>query len=636
MSLAASAMTLGMKMFALPIRTIVSVRRHGLLNAARLGWLAAQGGYREWSLGIRTQGSIDGRQLGAGPDSFGYQPIPYNSFDVAMRCVPIVPGRDVFVDYGCGMGRAIILAARRPFRGVIGVERSSELCAVARNNITRARRKLQCPNVQVVNSDAQDYLVPDDATVFFLFNPFGESTVRCVLQRILESLERNPRKLTIVYALPKCCGDPLDEQPWLTLKHDLKTVHADWQRLAIYATDEPLPSESPLPGGRGLPHGPSATRGASVANAECTRPDPQPPAESIQIQLQRCDQLTAADWNAWTRFQEQDPALESPFFRPEFTRVLASVQDVEIAVLKSAGKTVGFFPFQRRGHNVAQPVGGRISDYQGVISQLGLNWDAEVLIRGCDLLAWDFDHLLCSQQPFRDHHHLTDLSPYLDLGDGFTAYRESLRKSGADELKQTLRKARKLQREVGKLTFSADSKDPRLLAQLIEWKSRQYRRTRVHDVFAESWTTRVLEATLQQNQTSFAGVMSVLYVADKPLAIHMGMRAHGVLHWWFPAYDPQFSAYSPGRILLAELAQAAQSLGVKKIDLGRGVAPYKARAMSGSVAVAEGSVDLRPLARLLRERWRCTRDWVRSSALHGPARAPRQLIYQIRDWLASK
>lgn len=364
-------------------------------------------------------------------------------------------------------------------------------------------------------------------------------------------------------------------------------------------------------------------------------PVPARPVVPTEIEVRRFDELTDSQLADWSRFQQADPALEGPYFRPEFTRVVASVRgNVEVALLLEEGRTVGFFPFERRGRCVARPVGGPLSDYQGVIGCRGLSWDAAALVRGCGLAAWNFDHLLASQGPFEPYHQQSSLSPYLDLSEGFETYRASLRKSGLNELRQTLRKGRKMDREVGPLRFEPESKDPEMLATMIRWKSDQYRRTGVTDVFAFPWTTRVLQQILQEDGPSFRGVLSVLHAGDKPVSIHMGMQSGGCLHWWFPAYDPEFAVFSPGRILLAQMAQEAQSLGVRKIDLGHGAEPYKQRAMSGAVAVAEGSVELRPLARIFRQCWRNTRDWVRSSPLRGPAGVPNRLLHRFRRWLA--
>ena len=74
------------------------------------------------------------------------------------------------------------------------------------------------------------------------------------------------------------------------------------------------------------------------------------------------------------------------------------------------------------------------------------------------------------------------------------------------------------------------------------------------------------------------------------LAAHFGIRSGGVLHWWFPVYDPQFATFAPGWILLRELIGAAPDLGVTRIDLGRGDDEYKRRAKTGDTIVCQGLV----------------------------------------------
>lgn len=354
----------------------------------------------------------------------------------------------------------------------------------------------------------------------------------------------------------------------------------------------------------------------------------------MNITLFRPQQLRAEHLEAWSNIQEAEPTLESPFFRPEFTLAVAAVRpDVEVAVLGDPDSPVAFFPFQRNGR-AGRPVGGKLSDYQGVIAARGAGWDAESMIRGCGLSVWDFDHLLVAQEQFHDFHRFTDASPYLELSDGFDAYRATLRKSGVDELNATLRKGRKLQREVGPVRLEVRSTDAAVLRRLIEWKSAQYRRTRVTDVFAHRWTADVVERIFAHQNESFAGALSVLYAGDEIVAAHMGMLSHGVLHWWFPSYDTRFGQYSPGRLLLAELARAAQAHGIRRIDLGRGAEDYKARSMSGSIPVAVGSVDLRPLARRVRAGWWVARERLKKTPLRSIARVPARLLYRATSWLA--
>jgi len=354
----------------------------------------------------------------------------------------------------------------------------------------------------------------------------------------------------------------------------------------------------------------------------------------MDVTLTTAQQLTRQHLEAWSQFQREDASLESPYFRPEFTLAVAAVRrDVEVAVLHRDADLVGFFPFQRARRNVGRPVGGRVSDYHGVIARRGTSWGADELVRACDLATWGFDHVPIDQCAFVPYQRVTDLSPYLDLTSGFEAYRAMLGRSGANELRQTMRKARKLEKEVGPLRFEPCEQAPEVLRALLAWKTAQYRRTRSTDVFSFPWVVELLRRLLKEQEAAFSGVLSALYAGDQLISVHMGMRSYGVLHWWFPTYNPRCGAYSPGRILLAKLAQHARDLGIRRIDLGRGVAGYKRRAMSGAVTVAEGSVDLRPVVRHVREGWRQAQDWVRSSPLRGPARLPGRFIHHLSEWM---
>ena len=88
------------------------------------------------------------------------------------------------------------------------------------------------------------------------------------------------------------------------------------------------------------------------------------------------------------------------------------------------------------------------------------------------------------------------------------------------------------------------------------------------------------------------------------------MRSAKVLHYWFPAYDRDYARYSPGVILLAELARAAPGLGIDTIDLGKGDADYKRRFATGGVQLLEGRIErpsLLAIWRTARRLWRRAR-----------------------------
>ncbi len=114
-----------------------------------------------------------------------YQP---SSGDVVSQAVEILglrPQDHSFVDYGSGKGRICMIAAQAGFRRVIGVEFSSELCAVAERNFERfveaggASRK-----PEAVLGDAGAFDPPAGPLLAYLYNPFSPPVLDEVVARL--------------------------------------------------------------------------------------------------------------------------------------------------------------------------------------------------------------------------------------------------------------------------------------------------------------------------------------------------------------------------------------------------------------------------------------------------------------------
>jgi len=355
----------------------------------------------------------------------------------------------------------------------------------------------------------------------------------------------------------------------------------------------------------------------------------------MKISVVRAEQLTGTQIAAWAAIQEAEPALESPYFRPEFTQLVAAAKGgVEVAVLEDGGTPAGFFPFERDRSRIGRPVGWPMCDYQGVVARAGLAWDAARLVRACGLSAWDFDHVPAGQSGFGPHARGTTGSPYLDLSAGYEAYKDGRKRAGTDLVRRTAQSVRRLEREVGRIRFEYHTGDPTVFAKLLAWKRDQYHRTGARDIFALAWPVRLLEAVLAATAPTFQGVVSALYAGDRLAAIELGIRSGGVLHSWFPAYDTELRRFSPGMIHQFELARAAAADGVRRIDLGKGDEEYKLRLMSGAVPLIEGSVAVTARTRLLRGGWYRARDWAKTSRFAGPVRTAARVTRPLREWLS--
>ena len=301
----------------------------------------------------------------------------------------------------------------------------------------------------------------------------------------------------------------------------------------------------------------------------------------------------------WLELQQSNPDLISPYFHPEFTRNIAETrEDVEVAVIEDGGRIRAFFPFQRSRNSVGIPVGGIISDYQGLICNPDFTCNPRDLVQQCRLVAWDFHHLLLSQRQFEVFHAQTNVSPRIDLSKGYDFYVRDRREAGTELLSKCRKMAKRVEREIGPLHFVAHATGIEPMRQTLKWKSRQYRATGERDLFASEWINRALERMQATECHAFKGMLSLLYAGDRLLAGHFGIRSSTAWHYWFPAYDPELAKYSPGIILLFNMVQHASALGVQTIELGAGMSFYKQRFMNASTLVASGSVEL-PSWRLL-------------------------------------
>ncbi|MBI2824605.1 MAG: GNAT family N-acetyltransferase [Planctomycetia bacterium] len=345
------------------------------------------------------------------------------------------------------------------------------------------------------------------------------------------------------------------------------------------------------------------------------------------------DRLSRDEIAAWSNIQRANPLLDSPYFRPEFTLAVAAVRDdVEVAVLEQGGRSVGFFPYQRTPWNSGRPVGGRLSDFQAVIAPADVTWEPLDLLRSCRLWAWHFDHLLTAQHSFGPHMWRHDDSPFISVADSFNGCHaaHASRRRAANEHGQ---KRRKIEREIGPVRFVAHVTDRAVLSKLIEWKGAQFYRTGLRNIFEFAWVRDLLDKMLEYDGEDFAPMLSAVYAGDVLAAIHFGMRASGVLHSWFPAYNHELARYSPGVLQFLEMMDAAPSLGIRRIDLGKGPELFKRRLMTGAACVAEGTVDLHPATAVVRRVWRTTREHVRSSRFYAPVRVPARMIYKLRSRL---
>lgn len=129
-----------------------------------------------------------------------YDPIPARTLRNLFSYLPEALKEYNFIDFGCGKGRALLVAAEYPFRKIIGVEFARELNETALQNISKySNPKQKCFDISSICIDATKFEIPLGKCIFFFFVPFGADIFSEVLENINKSYTQHPREMLILY-----------------------------------------------------------------------------------------------------------------------------------------------------------------------------------------------------------------------------------------------------------------------------------------------------------------------------------------------------------------------------------------------------------------------------------------------------
>jgi hypothetical protein len=215
--------------FDLAAHFFSSIRKRGLWRTAKIAICEL---YYEAKFGIKTGYVITTQELDGDAEGLRHATDYFPSSYLILREVfahSLVNVRDaVLVDYGCGLGRTLLFASTLTFKKIIGVELSPMLCAAATKNLEQyyIRQHKTQPEWRVVNVDARRFDIPDDTNIFYFFNPFDTVVLAEVIDMIIESVRRTPRKCLVVYA------NPIHET--LMLSHGLKRIPSSSNDFSLF------------------------------------------------------------------------------------------------------------------------------------------------------------------------------------------------------------------------------------------------------------------------------------------------------------------------------------------------------------------------------------------------------------------
>jgi hypothetical protein len=132
-----------------------------------------------------------------------YRATPCSLFEWTVAALDHDLSRLTFVDYGAGKGRVLLLASQHPFAAIGGIEFAEELHDDATMNIAQfPRSRMKCRNVECVLDDASQVGPPEGEAVHYFFNPFSREMFAEVLNNIVVSYRKRPRRLYLILVEP--------------------------------------------------------------------------------------------------------------------------------------------------------------------------------------------------------------------------------------------------------------------------------------------------------------------------------------------------------------------------------------------------------------------------------------------------
>ncbi len=315
--------------------------------------------------------------------------------------------------------------------------------------------------------------------------------------------------------------------------------------------------------------------------------------ETLSIEIVKAEQLTVADRVLWRAMVEANPDLASPYFAWEFTEIASRVvPGAAVAILTRDGRTIGYFPHQRRGSAI-QPLGAPMNDYHGVIAMPG---EAPTLATVAELLDAPRLNVSAWVGPSGVGAHRETLMTVLPEdagGDPYAAWYVERRQTWGKYFKDKERARRSLETELGEARVERGLTDPKLLDHLIGLKRDQYARTGRHDIFACGWTQKLLHALMASEYEGFGASMAALWAGGQLTAIEYSLHAGDRYHFWFPAYEPGLARCSPGILLTMDTMRLGADAGFRVFDFGFGGEGYKKYFCNATQSVRE-AVVLKP------------------------------------------
>ena len=144
--------------------------------------------------------NIKGDQLKHGTE---YMPVSYFTIEEILSRLPNELKKGIFLDIGCGKGRAMCVAALFGFTNLQGIDFAKEMIDAAEINLKKTKELFPGMQYELSWADVSTLVIEKDVNTIFLFNPFNQKVMEMVIEKTKDSLKKHPRTIYVLYASPQ-------------------------------------------------------------------------------------------------------------------------------------------------------------------------------------------------------------------------------------------------------------------------------------------------------------------------------------------------------------------------------------------------------------------------------------------------
>lgn len=130
--------------------------------------------------------------------NFMYEPITYNDLKFVFREHPFHEN-DHLIDFGCGKGRVLVMAAKYGCKNLHGLDINDSLIETAKSNMMSCSDRFGQMNYNLLSMNAKVYAFDPMINKVFFYNPFQLKIFIYVFKALMRSLEESPRNLTVFF-----------------------------------------------------------------------------------------------------------------------------------------------------------------------------------------------------------------------------------------------------------------------------------------------------------------------------------------------------------------------------------------------------------------------------------------------------